>query len=138
MKQGDRLTMRGFTLLEVLVSTVLLGTVFVAVVGLTSQSLRNIERMQPHERALVHAREVMNEFLLFEELEPATQSGRWDDGYQWRVDVSPDERGAAVNDPTHGLFRIRVTIGWDSNGRAKTYSLETTQWAHKANPNAKK
>jgi prepilin-type N-terminal cleavage/methylation domain-containing protein len=128
----------GFTLLEVLVSTILLGTVFVAVVGLTSQSLRNIDRMQPQERALLHAREKMNESLLLEELTPTTRSGHWDDGYQWQLEISSSERDSELKHPTHGLFRIRVVIGWEGEGKIKTYAVQTTQWARRVTQNANK
>ena len=45
----------GFTLMEVLVACVLIPTVFVAVVSVMSQSLRNIDRMNPYETAMLHA-----------------------------------------------------------------------------------
>jgi type II secretion system protein I len=127
---------RGFTLLEVLVSTVLLGTVFVAVMGLTAQSLRNINRMEPHEKALWHAREKMNQVLLLEELGPTEQAGRWDDGYQWHVQVWRNDRDTQMNDATYGLFHIRVVIVWAEQAKPKTYAIETTQWARKVIPNA--
>lgn len=63
----------GFTLLEVLVATAILGSVFVAALSLLTQSLRNIQRMEPHQQALLHAREKMNEVLLREEM---TEIGR--------------------------------------------------------------
>lgn len=128
----------GFTLLEVLVSTVLLGTVFVAVVGLASQSLRNITRMKSQESALLHAREKMNEVLLLEELEPVTQSGEWSDGYQWQMQISLSTRDSLLPDRRYGLFDIRVVIRWGELGREKTYTVLTTQWARRVNPHASK
>jgi len=129
---------RGFTLLEVLVSTALLATVFVAVMGLASQSLRNITRMKSQESALLHAREKMNEVLLLEELAPGTQSGEWKDGYQWQMQILPNVHNDQLQDRTNGLFDIRVVIRWGESGREKAYTVQTTAWARKVEPNASK
>jgi prepilin-type N-terminal cleavage/methylation domain-containing protein len=128
----------GFTLLEVLVSTVLLGTVVVAMLGLSSQSLRNIARMKPQEAALLHAREKMNEILLREELEPIVQSGRWNDGAAWQVQISPSGRDAQLQDQTFSLFQIRLIVSWMDADKTKTYTVETTEWARRVVPNASK
>ena len=140
---------RGFTLLEVLLAAVLMGSVFVAVVSVMSQSLRNIERMAPHETAMRHAREVMTEELVREQLTAEHSSGRFDDGFRWDVEIQPYEvvattgasAGAlpqlAMNRPdapppapgSLGLFRIRVQIAWGEEGRERTYAVETSQWA---------
>jgi general secretion pathway protein I len=135
MKRINPSQTRGFTLLEVLVSTVLLGSVFVAVLSLASQSLRNIGHIEPQERALVYGREKMNEILLLEKLGPGTQSGRWDDGYQWQVEILPSPMNAQLQNPTYVLFQIRVIISWAGQGNSKTYTVETTQWAPKVTQN---
>lgn len=129
---------RGFTLLEVLIAAVVMGTVFVAVMGLLSRSLKNIERMKPHEIALVHAQEKMNEMLMPKALLPATTSGAWDDGYRWeaQIDSAPVVAGAPlppeskVQNP-YGLFSIRVEVFWGKENAPKSYVLQTLQWAKK-------
>ena len=138
MKRRTSRPSSGFTLLEVLVSTVLLASVFVAVLGLASQSLRNIARMKPQEDALLHGREKLNEILLSEELEPSIQSGRWSDGDKWQVQISESVRDAQLQDQTYGLFQIRLTISWTDADKAKTYSVETAQWARRLVHNASK
>jgi general secretion pathway protein I len=122
---------RGFTLMEVLVASVVMATAFVAVVSLMSQSLRNLDRMQPHETAMLHAREKMSEQLISEQLTVGTTTGRWDDGYRWRVQIDPAS-GAAPQQAGYGLFRIRVEVAWGEAQQARSYALETTQWAQKA------
>jgi type II secretion system protein I len=136
MKRQKKSDCRGFTLLEVLVSTVLLATVFVAVVGLATQSLRNITRMKSQESALLHAREKMNEVLLLEDLGLGTQSGQWGDGYRWQIEISPSARNDQLQDRTNGLFDIRVDVRWGESEREKAYTVETTAWARKVEPNA--
>ena len=140
----------GFTLMEVLVASVLISTVFVAVMSVMSQSLRNIDRMRPHEAAMLHAREMMNEELLREQLGLEHSSGHWDDGHRWIVDIAPYElpqpqtqpnqavaRQSIVGQPTQqqptqaGLFKIRVQIAWGDAQSPRTYAVETTQWAQR-------
>jgi type II secretion system protein I len=146
-----RASQSGFTLLEVLIAAVLVGSVFVAVVSLMSQSLRNIDRMRPHETAMLHARERMNEQLLRDELQPETTSGQWSDGYRWSVEIAPldfmvlgqstatptpvpyspsdPSANATVRPGTKTLFRVKVRIAWGGRDNAHTYDLETMQWA---------
>ena len=123
----------GFTLMEVLVASVLISTVFVAVVSVMSQSLRNIDRMRPHEAALLHAREKMNETLLRDQLGTEHSSGHWDDGYRWRVEIAPYQltqtQMVQTNQP--GLFKIRVQIAWGDTQAPRTFTVETTQWANR-------
>lgn len=138
MKPPQKSACRGFTLLEVLVSTALLATVFVAVVGIAAQSLRNITRMKPQESALLHAREKMNEVLLLEELAPGTQTGAWTDGYRWQMQISPNAYNAQLKDGKNELFDIRVVIRWGELEREKAYAVETTAWARTVDTNASK
>src|SRR5271169_1528703 len=138
MKRQKRSACCGFTLLEVVVSTALLATVFVAVVGLASQSLRNITRMKPQESALLHAREKMNEVLLLEELAPGTQTGAWTDGYRWQMQISPSAYNSSLKDGKNELFDIRLVIRWGELEREKVYAVETTAWARTVDANANK
>jgi hypothetical protein len=103
-----------------------------------SQSLRNIARITPHETALLHAKEKMNEELLRAELGPEIATGRWDDGYRWRVEIAPYAMsaapltGAAVQLPAAGtpaLFTIRLQVAWGDPQQPRTYEVATTQWA---------
>ena len=141
----------GFTLLEVLIAAVLIGSVFVAVVSLMSQSLRNIDRMRPHELAILHAREKMNEELLRPELQPESLTGQWTDGYRWRVDIAPLDFVAVgkttapaapitradtkANDApqaqpgSNTLFQVKVQVSWGDRTNVRTYDLQTMQWA---------
>lgn len=126
----------GFTLLEVLVATVLLASVYVGVVALSSQSLRNLTRMEPHQTAMFHAREKMTQVLLLEELAPGSSTGAWEDGYRWEVQVSPNAYSPKPAPNSFALFDIRVAVFWSNAPDTKSYVLETTQWAKRVNPNA--
>jgi hypothetical protein len=94
--------------------------------------------MKSQEAALLHAREKMNEILLREELEPVVQSGRWNDGAEWQVQISPSGRDAQLQDQTFSLFQIRLIISWTDADKTKTYTVETTEWARRVVPNVNK
>jgi len=131
-----RANVRGFTLVEVLVSTVLLAGVFVAVVSLSSQSVRNLLRLQPHEIALQHAREKMNGVLLLEELQPGQSSGTWSDGYRWTVGIAQHTTDPKFKNADFQLFDVQVVISWGDRLQEKRYAIETTQWAKLGKQNA--
>jgi general secretion pathway protein I len=138
MNRSASRSTHGFTLIEVLIASVVMGTVFVAVMGLLSTSLRNIDRMKPHEIALAHAQEKMNEVLILEALAPGTTSGAWGDGYRWQVDVENapillDSQAASEpkNNDAYRLFRLRVQIRWGNEDMPKAYEIQTLQWAKK-------
>ena len=120
----------GFTLLEVLVASVLMGTAFVAVMSVVSHSLRNIDRMRPHQAAMLHARETMTELLLRDALAPEKSTGQWTDGYRWQTEIVPYETDAAKQQAASiVLFRIRVWVLWGPQNQPMSYMLETAQWA---------
>jgi len=123
---------RGFSLIEVLIASAILGMAFVALAGMMSQSLRNIERMQPHELALLHARERMTELLLEPELNPGRSGGQWDDGYRWQAEIAPAQGVSPTAFAGQGLFRIRLQISWGDLEHPKSYVVETTQLARQA------
>ena len=136
MRPRGSAKMRGFTLVEVMVSTVLLASVFVAVVSLSSQSLHNLLRLEPHEIALVHARERMNGLLLLEELQPGQFAGSWNDGYRWTALIAQHANDTKSASADYQLFDIRVVISWGDRLEEKNYVLETRQWAKMVKQNA--
>ncbi|HMD10024.1 MAG TPA: prepilin-type N-terminal cleavage/methylation domain-containing protein [Candidatus Acidoferrum sp.] len=136
MRPRGSAKMRGFTLVEVMVSTVLLASVFVAVLSLSSQSLHNLLRLEPHEIALVHARERMNGLLLLEEIQPGEFSGSWKDGYRWTALIAQHANDTKSARADYQLFDIRVVISWGDRLEEKNYVLETRQWAKMVKQNA--
>jgi len=123
----------GFTLLEVLVATVIMG---VAVAGLLvglSQSVRNADRLADYDRAVMLARTRMNDLLLDVNLPfeggvngvfPADQAGGIPSGWDASLkpyDVPPNAPPGAV-----ALQQIALEIWWQpSAGGRRTMHLES-------------
>lgn len=121
---------RGFTLLELIVATAILG---VAVVGLMSGitgSTRNAARLRDSDRIAMAARERMNELLADYSLPRDTVVGGPFDpelmgGIQsgWQAQLTTAEK------PLNGagklaLDRIRLEVWWNVNGNRRTIGLE--------------
>ncbi len=122
---------RGFTLLEVLVATLIMA---IAVTGLTSAistSLRGAARLTDHDRAALLARQKMDELLVADGLPRlAPFEGTWGPevtggvSMGWIARLSPFElpKGAAPDQPF--LERVELTIWWMNGGQRRSFSLE--------------
>lgn len=89
---------RGFTLLEVMVATTIMGLAVVGLLSGISQSLRNADRVTEYDRAALLARSKMDELLLNYQLPKNTViSGEFPPpvvgGKQggWRAKITPFE-----------------------------------------------
>src|ERR1700684_990777 len=89
---------RGFTLLEVLVATVIMGIAVAGLIGVLSQSVKNASRLGDYDRAAMLARTKMNDLLLDVNLPfEGNVSGQFDSeqsgGAQagWRASLRPFE-----------------------------------------------
>jgi general secretion pathway protein I len=119
---------RGFTLLEVLVATMVLGIAVVIVMQLFSGGLDQAKRAEDYTRAVFHARAKMEEFLLDPPPGPVSEQGEFDDGYRWALetltdaDLMTDELGVQP-------VVVRVTVGWGFDQHPKTVYLQTMSLA---------
>jgi general secretion pathway protein I len=128
---------RGFTLLEMMVATTIMG---VAVVGLLSQissSVHNASRLRDYDRVAQLARERMNELLadynmprdveLNAEFDPQVTGGLT---AGWRSQLSTFEKPQNLQGQLV-LDRIRLQVWWDVNGKRRTIYLESfrKRWA---------
>jgi type II secretion system protein I len=129
----------GFTLLEILVATAILGTAVAALFSLLSGSLSNIDRLRGPSEAMMLAQSRMNELLATGTLVgqgtdaaiPLDHKveGRWNDVYRWEAIATrfEQDKGKATGRPI--LVRIGVDVFWKSspNRPEKKYSLESYQ-----------
>ena len=87
----------GFSLLEVIVATALMGMAVVGLLSLTSQSLSNAARVGEYDRAAMLARSQMNQLLAIDPLPLDSKlEGRFEDVAGpvsgWEARVTPLER----------------------------------------------
>jgi type II secretion system protein I len=138
LRHRGETTAAGFTLLEVLVATAILGTAVAALFSLLSGSLANARRLQSPERALSLARMQMNELLAASDRGRSSsdalvfdqkRQGRWDDQFRWEALAT---RVRTASQPAPGetiLVRIVLDTFWksESSAREKQLTLETYQ-----------
>ena len=122
---------QGFTLLEVMVATVILAVAVVGLVSAISGSLRNAARLTAYDRAVQLAQQRMNELLLDDRLPRATvvegafdpqQTGGIPAG--WRARVSLTEKPPVPGPGQVGIDRVELEVWWMSGAQRRTFNLE--------------
>jgi len=121
-------TRRGFTLLEVLVATTIMGIAVVTLLSALSTSVRNATRLTDYDRAMLVARAKMDSLLadpklpqqtLMEQpLDPVLLGGAKGG---WRAQVTPFEPAPGGG---LGLDRVQLEIWWMAGNRRRSFDLE--------------
>jgi len=121
---------RGFTLLEMLVATLLMG---IAVIGLMAQitaSMRNATRVTNRDRAALLARSKMDELLLDPQFPLDTLvEGAFDPSLTggvaggWRARLTRFEMPPTLVPGQQSLDRLSLEIWWMANGERRTFAL---------------
>jgi general secretion pathway protein I len=121
---------RGFTLLEVLVATVIMGVAVVGLLSNLSTSLQNAARLTDYDRAAMLAKRTMDELLLQPRLPKFTVIERsWDPAAVgvtggWRARVTPFEMPPGAGPGTRILERIELEVWWMSGAQRRTVTLD--------------
>jgi general secretion pathway protein I len=118
----------GFTLIEILIATVILGVSVVVIMQLFSGGLNSAKVSLDYQQAVFHAREVIEETLLGASISEGISTGLFEDGYDWKTDISTisgedDQVGVS------GLekFHISVVISWQDGTKEKHYEISTVK-----------
>lgn len=123
----------GFTLLEVLVATVIMGVAVTALIVGLSQSVKNANRLADYDRAVMLARTRMNDLLLDVNLPfegtvngvfPADQAGGIPSG--WDASLKPYDIPPNAGPGTVVLQQIALEIWWQpATGGRRRMHLES-------------
>ena len=111
---------RGFTLLEMLVATVIMAVAVSGLMSSLSTSMRNAAKLTDYDRASLIARSKMDELLVEKHL----PRNRPIEGPGWRAMVTVFE---APPNPQPGfsvLDRIQLEIFWMTGDQRKAFLLE--------------
>jgi type II secretion system protein I len=123
----------GFTLLEVMVATVIMGIAVAGLIAGLSQSVKNASRLTDYDRAVMLAHTKMNDLLLDVNLPfdgsvdgqfGADQSGGVPSG--WRASLKPFDLPPRAGPGTLILQRIALELWWQpATGTRRTIQLES-------------
>jgi type II secretion system protein I len=121
----------GFTLLEVLVATVIMGIAVAGLMAGLSQSVRNASRLTEYDRAATLARTKMNDLLLDSNLPfVGTVQGDFHEDVPegltagWRASLKPFDSPRAAGPGTVVLQEVALEIWWQpSTGNKRTMQL---------------
>ncbi len=139
MRERGVRNQKGFTLLEVLVATAILGTAIAALISLFSGALRNSARLQAPAQALLLGQSKMNELLgAGVAVEDGTMTampldakleGKWEEPFRWEA-VATRSRSSPERTPGETiLIQIALDVFWKTATREqeRKLSLETYQ-----------
>jgi prepilin-type N-terminal cleavage/methylation domain-containing protein len=127
-------SLRGFTLLEVMVALAVLGLGIVTVLELFAGSLQLGVKASHYTQATVYAQNVMGRLFALTELNDGEESGELPGGYVWRArvqEVYPEENQAQPRpdsqDPTNILHlkEIEVSVSWEEDGGQQNLVLHS-------------
>ena len=124
---------RGFTLLEVLVATVIMGVAVAGLIAGLSQSVKNASRLTDYDRAAMLAHTKMNDLLLDVNLPfDGSVEGLFDRGQTggvpggWRAILRPFDLPPRAAPGTIILQQIALELWWQpASGTRRTIQLES-------------
>lgn len=118
----------GFTLLEVLVATTLMGLVLVVLLQVLTTAMRAQETSWGHTQALMVAEKVLQENCGLVQLESKTFQGR-EGSFDYLVRITPQYEMDAGGGRQIRCAIIGVQVTWRERGRLKTLALQTVRTA---------
>jgi general secretion pathway protein I len=122
---------QGFTLLEVLVATLIMALAVTGLLSALSTSLRSASRLTDYDRAALLAHQKMDELMIATKAPKlAPFEGTWGPEVTgglrtgWRARITPFEMLPGASIGAAFLERIELEIWWMNGERRRTFQIE--------------
>jgi general secretion pathway protein I len=122
---------KGFTLLEVLVATAIMGVAVAGLLNTISAAARNASRLTEYDRAVLLAKSKMDELLAEPKLPRGVPlAGEFDAvrtggvAASWRAMVQPFEKNPGAGPGAWVVDRVQLEIDWMDGSTKHSFSLE--------------
>ncbi|HZE20416.1 MAG TPA: prepilin-type N-terminal cleavage/methylation domain-containing protein [Desulfobaccales bacterium] len=117
----------GFSLLEVLVATAIMGLVLVVLLQVLTSALRAQNASWGHTQALLTGEKILEENCQINSLAAGTYQGR-DGRFDYVVQITPQyELSNFLGNKRVLCSLIQVTVRWEEQGRRKSLELQTVR-----------
>jgi general secretion pathway protein I len=122
---------RGFTLIEIVVSLLVLAIASAVIFEGFSVGFRNARTADDFAQAVLIAQSKLAPTGVAEPLSPGTETGQELDKYAWTVRVDPVEVAPSDTETESSLqpFLVAVDVVWSDGGTERTVSLSTLRLA---------
>lgn len=120
----------GFTLLETLTAMMILAISLVTIFQLFSGGLNSVRKAENYSRAVLYAREKMDELLLRKSMSDSDLQGDFGSGYVWQAQIRNLTQDRSPSTPPH-MFHLSVGVGWGPPDNSNWFYLETIHIARK-------
>jgi len=124
----------GFTLIETLVAISILAICLVIILQLFSGGLRSGKLSADYTRAILYAREKMDEALLSNSFRNEILEGEFEDGFRWKIETKadiPEQEEVEAKIP-FTLYNINVVISWNAGLHEKYFEISTMKVGERA------
>jgi general secretion pathway protein I len=116
----------GFTLLEILVATTIMGIAVVGLLSSLSTSMRSAARVTDADRAAQMARNKMEELMVDGNLPfQGNLEGNFDPASGWTAQIGPFETPPQVQPGAVILQRIALVVWWKTGPNLRQFPLES-------------
>ena len=124
---------RGYTLIEVIVAFAVLALALGVLLGILSNSTKQIRWADDAGRAALHAQSLLDQVGVGQALQPGHREGGFEDGrYRWALDVAPwrdpSLRDAAPQPEDPGapkLMQLLLDVRWGDGGPRNRLQVRT-------------
>ena len=122
----------GFTLLEVLLAVVIMGVSLTTILLQFQTALHAGSISQERTNAVIYAKEKLESLKIEDELSESSQSGTFENGYEWETEVSlyeyeeeDQEEDISYEDLRHETYKLRAAVKWHSGINKRQVELIT-------------